>query len=84
MLVACIIPFVDALSVWRGPTHSITTQHFAGLRRRLDRVPRARQRAAAYLGPPDILFFALFLAAAPRFGLRVVLDVDRDDRSCTG
>ena len=35
--------------------------------------------AAARLGPPDILFFALFLAAAGRFGLRVGRDVGRDD-----
>ena len=26
---------------------------------------------AARLGPPDVIFFALFLAAARRFGLRV-------------
>ena len=33
---------------------------------------------AANLGPPDIVFFALFLGAAARFGLRVGLDVGRD------
>lgn len=70
LLVAVIVPFVDAFSVWRGPTHAITSQHlevyttvaiaFVG-----------PHDAAAYLGPPDILFFALFLAAAARFRLRV-------------
>ncbi len=70
VLVAVVIPVVDALSVWRGPTHAITTHHFevytsvavAFL------VPGG---GAAYLGPPDILFYALFLAAAARWGLRV-------------
>ena len=70
VIVALIIPFVDAISVWKGPTHSITAHHFhvytdvaiAFL------VPAGR---AAYLGPPDILFYALFLGAAARWHLRV-------------
>ncbi len=70
VLVALVIPFVDAISVWRGPTHSITAHHFHVY---LDfaiafLVPAG---SAAYLGPPDILFYALFLAAADRWGLRV-------------
>ncbi len=70
VIVACIVPFVDALSVWRGPTHSITTHHFHVY---LDvavafLVPHG---TAAYLGPPDIMFYALFLAATARWGLRV-------------
>ena len=69
-LIAVIIPWVDAISVWRGPTHSITAHHFHVY---LDvaiafLVPAGR---AAYLGPPDVLFYALFLAAAARWGLRV-------------
>lgn len=71
VLVALIIPFVDIISVWRGPTHSITTKHFNVY---LDvaiafLVPGG---SAAYLGPPDVLFYALFLAAAWRWRLRVV------------
>jgi hypothetical protein len=70
VIVATVIPFVDSISVWRGPTHSITTHHFQVY---LDvaiafLVPGKR---AAYLGPPDILFYALFLAAAARWSLRV-------------
>ena len=70
VIVAFVIPLVDAVSVWRGPTHSITTHHFHVY---LDvaiafLVPSGR---AAYLGPPDVLFYALFLAAAARWGLRV-------------
>jgi hypothetical protein len=70
VVVACVIPVVDAFSVWRGPTKAITSNHFevytavaiAFL------VPGG---GAAYLGPPDVLFFALFLAAAARWQLRV-------------
>lgn len=70
VLVACVIPLVDIVSVWKGPTHTITTHHFevytavaiAFL------VPGG---GAAYLGPPDVLFYALFLGAAARWHLRV-------------
>jgi hypothetical protein len=70
VIVAAVIPLADAISVWRGPTHSITAHHFHVY---LDVaisfvVPHG---AAAYLGPPDILFYALFLAAAARWHLRV-------------
>jgi hypothetical protein len=69
-LVASVIPLVDALSVWRGPTRHIvdkqpevfTTLSFAF------RIPG--ERPTANLGLPDLLFFALFLAAAARFKLR--------------
>jgi hypothetical protein len=71
VLVACIVPWVDAYSVWRGPTHHIvhhqrhvfTTLSFA--------FPVPGENGAANLGLPDLLFFALFLGAAARFGLRV-------------
>jgi hypothetical protein len=70
VVVACVIPVVDIISVWRGPTHTITQHHFevytavaiAFL------VPGG---GAAYLGPPDVLFYALFLGAAARWHLRV-------------
>jgi hypothetical protein len=70
VIVAFVTPLVDIVSVWRGPTQHITAHHFevytavavAFL------VPGG---GAAYLGPPDILFFALFLAAAARWNLRV-------------
>jgi len=69
VVIALVIPLVDIVSVWRRPTHAITTHHFevytavaiAFL------VPGG---GAAYLGPPDVLFFALFLAAAARWNLR--------------
>ncbi|HVS84798.1 MAG TPA: hypothetical protein VHD91_04135 [Gaiellaceae bacterium] len=70
VLIACVIPFVDAISVWRGPTHAITTHHFHVYTSVAVAfvVPGGR---AAFLGPPDILFYALFLAAAMRWRLRV-------------
>jgi hypothetical protein len=69
VIVALIIPFVDAISVAAGPTKDIVNHHvevysavavaFVG--------PGG---SAAGLGPPDILFFALFLAATVRWQLR--------------
>jgi hypothetical protein len=70
VLVACVIPWVDAYSVWRGPTKEITTNHehvFGALSVGF-LVPGG---GSARLGLPDVLFFALFLAAAARFRLRV-------------
>jgi hypothetical protein len=70
VLVACIIPWVDAYSVFFGPTKTILNHHvevfnvlaFAFL------LPGG---GSFQLGVPDLLFFALFLGAAARFGLRV-------------
>jgi hypothetical protein len=71
VLVAAVIPLVDIISVYRGPTKTITEHHFHVYTAVAITfvVPGG---AAAYLGPPDILFYALFLAAAQRFELRVV------------
>jgi hypothetical protein len=71
VIVAVLIPFVDTYSVFWGPTQSITQHHvevyfgvaFAFV------VPN---HSGAQVGPPDLLFFALFLAAAARFRLRPV------------
>jgi hypothetical protein len=71
VIVACLIPIVDAISVWRGPTHTITTKH-ENVYTSISVAFPAPHEGAARLGPPDVLFFALFLAAADRFGLRVV------------
>jgi hypothetical protein len=70
VIVACVIPVVDSISVWRGPTHSITSHHIQVYYNVAIAfvVPAGR---AAYLGPPDVLFYALFLAAAVRWDLRV-------------
>jgi hypothetical protein len=71
VLVAAIIPWVDAYSVWRGPTKSIVTHHQHVFTVLSFAFPVPGEHAAANLGVPDLLFFALFLAAAARFGLRV-------------
>jgi hypothetical protein len=70
-LVALIIPWVDAISVWRGPTEYVVSEQpsvFENLSIAF-RVPG--ETGTANLGPPDILFFALFLGAAARWELRV-------------
>ena len=71
VLVAFIVPWVDAYSVWRGPTHEIVNKQphvFSALSFAFP-VPGAND--SAKLGLPDLLFFALFLGAATRFRLRV-------------
>ena len=70
-LIAVVIPWVDAISVWRGPTEYVVEEQpqiFDNVSVAF-RVPG--EDNTANLGPPDILFFSLFLAAADRFALRV-------------
>ena len=73
VLVSLIIPWVDAYSVWRGPTKVIVTEHAHVFTAFSFAFPIPGESNAANLGLPDLLFFALFLAAAARFGLRVNL-----------
>jgi hypothetical protein len=70
LLVAVLIIPVDIFSVARGPTREITEnqpQVFDALSV-FFRIPG--EHTAAQLGLTDVLFFALFLGAAARFGLR--------------
>jgi hypothetical protein len=70
--VAAIIPVVDSFSVWRGPTNEIVSERpevFEVLSVAFP-VPEA---GSFNLGLPDVLFFAVFLAAADRWNLRVGL-----------
>jgi hypothetical protein len=69
--VACVIPFVDAYSVWRGPTKHIVENQRDVFTTLSIAFPVPGGDGAANLGLPDVLFFALFLAASARFGLRV-------------
>ena len=71
VLVAALIPWVDIWSVFFGPTGKITDDHFSVFEEVSIAFRVPGQDGSAHLGPPDILFFALFLAAAARFGLRV-------------
>jgi hypothetical protein len=70
VLVSVLIPLVDILSVWRGPTKHITENHFE-IYTSVAIAFVVPGGGAAYLGPPDVLFYALFLAAAARWNLRV-------------
>jgi hypothetical protein len=71
LLVALVIIPIDIYSVARGPTKVIIEErpdlfdHFSVT------FPVPGEAATAQLGLPDVLFFALFLGAADRFGLRV-------------
>lgn len=72
VLVAAVIPFVDSISVWRGPTKEIVTRRpdvFDALSFAFP-VP---DTGSFNLGLPDLLFFAVFLASAARWRLRVGL-----------
>jgi len=71
VLVALLIPWVDAYSVWRGPTNKIVTHHEHVFTLLSFSFPVPGENGAAKLGLPDLMFFALFLAAAVRFNLRV-------------
>ena len=70
VLVACIIPFVDAYSVWRGPTNHIVNHRKEIFSTLSFAFPVPGGNGVANLGLPDLLFFALFLAASVRFALR--------------
>jgi len=70
VLVACIIPWVDAYSVFRGPTKEITQHHEHVFFSLSFEFPVPGSFGAARLGLPDLLFFALFLGAAARWQLR--------------
>ncbi len=71
VFVALLIPWIDAYSVWRGPTSNIVSHHEHVFTSLSFALPIPGEHDAARLGPPDLLFFALFLAAADRFRLRV-------------
>jgi hypothetical protein len=73
VLVALIIPWVDAISVWRGPTKHIVTHQRELFTTFSFAFPVPGEENTAQLGLPDLLFFALFLGAAARWGLRTKL-----------
>jgi hypothetical protein len=71
LLVALLIIPVDIVSVARGPTREIVENQPEVFNVLSISFPIPGEHNSAQLGLPDILFFALFLAAAQRFRLRV-------------
>lgn len=71
VIIAPLIAVVDAISVFvpQGPTHQIIQNH-PGVYTDVAVAFPASSDYISGLGPPDILFFALFLGAAWRWGLR--------------
>jgi hypothetical protein len=70
-LVAVLVPWVDIWSVAAGPTEYVVEERPGLFERIAIAFPSLGETAVVSIGPPDVLFFALFLAAADRFRLRV-------------
>jgi hypothetical protein len=73
LLVALLIVPVDIFSVFRGPTKVIVETQPQVFDALSIAFPIPGEANSAQLGLPDVLFFALFLAATVRFGLRTGL-----------
>lgn len=71
VLVSFLIIPVDIVSVARGPTREIVENQPQVFEALSIAFPIPGEHNSAQLGLPDILFFALFLGAAARFGLRL-------------
>jgi hypothetical protein len=69
-LVAVIVPWMDVWSVAFGPTRYVVEEK-PGFFERISVAFPLPDGGSVNLGPPDVIFFALFLATAARFGLRV-------------
>ena len=68
-----LVPWVDIWSVAFGPTRYVVEEQPGFFEQVSVAFPNLGETSAILIGPPDILFFALFLAAARRFRLRVGL-----------
>jgi hypothetical protein len=71
VLVALLVPWVDIWSVAAGPTEYVVEQRPGIFEQIAVAFPTPGETATVNLGPPDVVFFSLFLAAADRFALRV-------------
>lgn len=70
-LVAVLVPWVDIWSVVTGPTRYVLDEQPGFFEQISVAFPNLGETATVRIGPPDILFFALFLATTARFRLRV-------------
>jgi hypothetical protein len=71
-LIAALVAWVDIWSVAAGPTRHIVEERPGLIERVAVGSAIPGEASVIYLGPPDVIFFALFLGAAARFGLRVM------------
>ena len=71
-LITLFVPWADIWSVAAGPTRYVVEEQPGIFERLAVAFPSPGETATVNIGPPDILFFALLLAAADRFRLRVV------------
>lgn len=69
-LIAFLVPWVDIWSVAAGPTEFVVEERPGIFESVAVGFPTPGESSTVGIGPPDILFFALFLAAADRFALR--------------
>jgi len=72
-LVALLVPWVDVWSVSSGPTRYVTEERPGFFENVSVALHVPGESATANIGPPDFVFFALFLAATQRFHLRIAL-----------
>ena len=70
-LITLVVPWADIWSVVAGPTRYVVEEQPGIFERLAVAFPSPGGTATVNIGPPDILFFALLLAAAERFHLRV-------------
>ena len=73
LLVALLIVPIDTYSVFQGPTKVIVEEQPRVFDALSIAFPLPGENNSAQLGLPDVLFFALFLAATVRFHLRPAL-----------
>jgi hypothetical protein len=69
--VAILVPWVDIWSVAAGPTRYVVEEKPGIFGNISVAFPNPGESGTVNVGPPDIVFFALFLATAARFRLRV-------------
>ena len=72
-LIAAVIPWVDIWSVSSGPTKRVIEDRPSLVEHVAVGFPFPEAQSVIYLGPPDVVFFAIFLGIAARFRLRVGL-----------
>jgi hypothetical protein len=69
-LVAVLVPWMDIWSVAFGPTRYVVEEQ-PGFFEKISVAFAVPDGGSVNLGPPDVIFFALFLATAARFHLRL-------------